>query len=245
MRVDSDRYSVQARQAIIAIPPALAARIDYSPRHAVRARPTDPALLAGDAYVGRRRLRQAVLARRRPHRPGPLNLDGLVLGQLRRLPAGTPARGSSSASSAATRRAATTRCSFDRERKACAAERSSSTASASQAAQADRLLRDDLVGGEVQPRLPGRDPRPPASCSALRRASSRKPVDRVHWAGIETSDVLERLQWIVPGAPASARRPRSSPRCRVPDQGTGTKEEKRADGELCVRRRSTCSGRTE
>ena len=70
------RSTVRAKRVIVAMPPVLAGRIDYSPGLPPRARRAHAAPAAGHADQGRRGLRPAVLARRGADRPGAVARTG-------------------------------------------------------------------------------------------------------------------------------------------------------------------------
>ena len=78
VRVESKRLNVRAKRVIVAIPPTLAGRIDYSPEPPGRARGADPAPAAGDPLKVDGRLRPAVLARAGAQRAAALSLNGPV-----------------------------------------------------------------------------------------------------------------------------------------------------------------------
>ena len=68
--LESERLDVHARFCVVTAPPALAARIEYEPGLPRPSRPAHAADADGLRAQGPRPLRQAVLARRRAHRPG-------------------------------------------------------------------------------------------------------------------------------------------------------------------------------
>ena len=68
VRVVSKHHVITARRVIVAVPPALARRIRYEPGLPANRRALDARDAPGHAAQGHRRLRPAVLARRRPQR---------------------------------------------------------------------------------------------------------------------------------------------------------------------------------
>ena len=102
--VESDRVQVTARYCVVTAPPALAGTDRVSPRAPRAARPAHPADADGLGAQVPCALRQAVLARRRPHRPGH-ERHGPGEGHLRQLASRPEGRASCSASSRARRRA--------------------------------------------------------------------------------------------------------------------------------------------
>ena len=153
-------------------------------------------------------------------------------GDVRRLAARRLARASSSASSAATRRAQ-----FARARRGRAARRGARglrrRTSAREAAQPDRVLRDRLAGRDVDPRRPGRHPRP----GHARRATARRCAGP---SGASTGRARRRRRtgtatWTARSAPASAPPRRCSTRCearaaRHPARARGGRRPRGRDG---------------
>ena len=198
----------QARQVILAVPPALASRLAYSP-----ALPKGKAAAAqgarpGQPDQGRGGLRSPVLARRRAQRPGRRRRRARATrSSTTRRP--TARSACSSASSAAPRTRRGRSCPAD-QRRAQVLENLAAFVG-DQARSPVGLLRAGLDQGALDARLPGR-PRRPGRADEVRAVAAprrrqgplRRHRDRptTGWA-----------TWTAPCARASARPGRSSRRC--------------------------------
>ena len=171
----------RAKRVIVAVPPTLAGADLLPPAPALPARPAHPATAAGDADQGDRRLRRAVLARRRPERQS-VSYEGPVQHDLRRL----AARGLEGRRLRVhrRRRGAPVRADVKRGPQSCRARELQEVLRPQGRASA-RVLRDQLVAAQLDPRLPSRDRRPRHVTGY--GPAIRKPVGNIHWAGTETS----------------------------------------------------------
>ena len=210
------------KRVIVAIPPTLAGRIDYEPAAAVRARPAHPALRPGHADEGRRRLRQAVLARRRASTAQAVSTDGLVSATFDDSPAGRQPGRHLRLRRRRQGARRTARC-----RRPSAAQRCSSEFAhffGDEAREPDGLLRDALDDRAVDPRLPGRHPRRRARCSptatscARRSAASTGPGTETstYWNGYMDGAVRSGERAAQRGARRAVRRAPRARRCCSP-----------------------------
>ena len=206
-----DRYVSRAKRVIVAVPPVLAGRIDYSPGLPAAARPAHAA-----------RCRRAPCSRSRPSTTGRSGATKGLNGtarlaerpgerDLRRLARPTARPACCSASSAATR-AARFRGLSTADRRAAVLKNFADYFGA-EALRPSDLLRDRLAGRQVVARRPGRHRRtrraagprpgdPPAG-----RAASTGPAPRPRPTGTAT--------WTAPCARASGPRARCSTGCEA------------------------------
>ena len=182
-RVIADGLTIDARQVIVAVPPALAIRMAFTPALPSSKHKILKAMVPGQADQGGGDLRPPVLARRRPHRPE----------RERRRPGEhdvrqQPARRQPRRALRVRRRQVGDGVPADGAgRPPRGGPREPRRGRGRAGPHPDRLLRAGLVGRAVDARLPGRPHRARRHCRA-NGAHLRSPHGPIHFAGTETAD---------------------------------------------------------